>query len=225
MLIARFKAADDQGELVADALAAYAAPEPLVQASELLRLAKPDVVVSADHAGSFMGGPDGDSAQRRAMNNVLNIPATTASFAAVVALKTLSVRRVAVVSPYPKEVTSYLLTFLESYGLSVVKSACLELENETAIGTLRAERWHRIVKEADHPDAEAIFLAGGGIRTAGVLGVIEADLGKPVVSAPSALIWHALQLIRVTPRAPEHGRLYTEFAAAHADGRLVDPTL
>lgn len=224
LLVARFKAGEDQGELDVDALSAYAAPGPLIKASELLRLAKPDAVVSADHAGSFVGGVEAEIAQRRAVQGSLSVPFTTVSCAAIAAFRTLGVQRLALVAPYPKEVTNNLEAFLAGYGLTVTTSCCLDLESEAEIGTLPAERWHRISKEADHPDADAVFLAGGGIRTAGVLGVIEADLGKPVISAPAALIWHALQLMRVTPHAPEHGRLYTTFAAAHADGRLAEPT-
>jgi maleate isomerase len=224
LLIARFKAAEDQGELTSEALLAYADPAPLIQASELLRLAKPDVILSGDHAGSFIGGIEGDRAQRRAMQGALGVPASTPSFASVAALRTLGVSRLAVTSPYPDEITPCLHRFMQDYGFTIVTSRGLDLESERDIGALTAERWYRIAKDADHADAEAIFLAGGGIRTAGILGRIEADLGKPVVSAPAALTWHALQLIGVTPEALEHGRLFADFGAAHADGRLLEPT-
>ncbi|MGH1481222.1 MAG: maleate cis-trans isomerase family protein [Geminicoccales bacterium] len=224
LLIARFKAAGDQGELTANALAAYADPKPLEEAADLLRLAMPDVVVSGDHGGSFIGGVEGDLAQRKAMQGALGVPASTASFATVVALRTLGAKRLALTSPYPDEITPYLLRYLEAQGFAVVASIGLDLENENDIGALMPDRWHRIAKDADHAKADAVLLAGGGIRTAGILGTIEADLEKPVVSAPAALIWHALQLIGVTPEAPEHGLLFTEFGAVHADGRLAEAT-
>ncbi len=71
LLIARFKAAGDQGELTANALAAYADPKPLEEAADLLRLATPDVVVSGDHGGSFIGGVEGDLAQRKEIGTTL----------------------------------------------------------------------------------------------------------------------------------------------------------
>ncbi len=224
LLIARFKTPGDQGELTANALSAYADPKPLEEASDLLRLAMPDVVVSGDHGGSFIGGLDGDLAQRKAMQGVLGVPASTASFASVIALRTLGAKRLAVTSPYPDEITPYLLRYLEAQGFTIAASTGLDLENENDIGALTSDRWHRIAKDADHAKADAILLAGGGIRTAGILGTIEADLGKPVFSVPAALMWHALQLIGVTPAAPEHGLLFTEFGAAHADGRLAEET-
>ncbi|MGH1478068.1 MAG: hypothetical protein ACRBM6_04950 [Geminicoccales bacterium] len=123
-----------------NALAAYAASGPLIEAVELLHLAKPDVVVSVDYAGSFIGGIEGEVTQWQAVHDSLSVPFSTASYAAVATFRTLGVRRLALVVSYPNEVTDYLETFLAGDGLTVTISCGLDLESEAEMGTLPAER-------------------------------------------------------------------------------------
>jgi maleate cis-trans isomerase len=40
-----------------------------------------------------------------------------------------------------------------------------------------------------------------------ILETLEQDLGKPVISAASAMMWNALQLAGVRPHVPGYGRL------------------
>ena len=65
----------------------------------------------------------------------------------------------------------------------------------------------------DRPEAEAVLLGCGGIRTTEVLRALEDDLGKPVVSAPQAMMWHALQLIGVDATRLDRGRLFAELGS------------
>jgi maleate isomerase len=54
-----------------------------------------------------------------------------------------------------------------------------------------------------------VFLSGTGMPTLPVLGVLEQDLAKPVISSASAMMWHALRSCGVGQPIPGYGRLLT----------------
>jgi maleate cis-trans isomerase len=56
-----------------------------------------------------------------------------------------------------------------------------------------AERAYSLGRQVDHPEAQAVFLSGTGMPTVQAIAPLEADLGKPVISAASAMMWHALR--------------------------------
>ena len=61
----------------------------------------------------------------------------------------------------------------------------------------------------DKPAADAVFLSGLGMPTIPILETLEQDLGKPVISAASAMMWRALQIAGVRERVAGYGRLLT----------------
>jgi maleate cis-trans isomerase len=69
------------------------------------------------------------------------------------------------------------------------------------------ERAYAVGRRADRPDAEAVFLSGTGLPTLAMLQALEDDLGKPVISASSAMMWNALRIAGVNTSRPSYGRL------------------
>ena len=63
------------------------------------------------------------------------------------------------------------------------------------------------VAKAD--DLNALMMGGTGMPTVPVLQALEQDLGKPVISSASAMMWHALRLAGVGQSITGYGRLLT----------------
>jgi maleate cis-trans isomerase len=59
----------------------------------------------------------------------------------------------------------------------------------------------------DSPNAQAVFLSGTGMPTISILQALEQDLGKPALSATSAMMWHALRLAGLRHCVSGYGRL------------------
>jgi maleate cis-trans isomerase len=83
------------------------------------------------------------------------------------------------------------------------------LQNVTNIFDETPERAYRLGRAVDKPAAEAVFLSGLGMPTIPILETLEQDLGKPVISAASAMMWKALQLAGVRHHIAGYGRLLT----------------
>jgi len=71
-----------------------------------------------------------------------------------------------------------------------------------------AARAYAVGRQADRPTADAVFLSGTGMPTLPILQALEDDLGKPVISANSAMMWNALRIAGVTRPTQGHGRLF-----------------
>ncbi|HXW29055.1 MAG TPA: hypothetical protein VEK55_06800, partial [Xanthobacteraceae bacterium] len=72
------------------------------------------------------------------------------------------------------------------------------------------ERAYRLGRAIDTDDVEAVFLSGTGMPTIPILATLERDLGKPAISAASAMMWRALQLAGVREPVAGYGRLLAE---------------
>ena len=183
---------------------------PMSGAARLLARARPDVVALGDHGGSFVLGKGHDITQAKALARASGAPhGTTAATALVAALLSLGVRRkISVVSPYDEEMTSLGVAFMEAHGFTVLTVERRSLGDEHGIAGQLAGFWGEASAVADHLDAEAVVLFGGGLRTAGMLAAIEARLGKPVVPATAALVWHACKLMGIEVVRPGMGSLF-----------------
>ncbi len=71
------------------------------------------------------------------------------------------------------------------------------LENVTNIYDETAERVYELVKKVDVPNADALFLGDIRLPIMSVLGILEQDLGKPVLSSMAALTWNSLRAANI----------------------------
>jgi Arylmalonate decarboxylase len=90
----------------------------------------------------------------------------------------------------------------------VLHAVGLGLDTDLKIGRVSLEDVYHLARQADRPDAEAIFISCTGLRTIGILDRLEHDLGKPVVSANQASFWDCLRLAGVPDRIAGYGQLF-----------------
>jgi len=174
---------------------------------ELLAMVKPDVIVVAHTATSYYLGRQREMALLDRLQRSTGTRVVTAFGCVVRALERLDIRRVALGAPYSPETTLQGKAHLEAYGFEVVNFA--NLPGVTNIYDETAERAYRLARMVDREDAGAIFLSGTGMPTLPVLEMLEQDLGKPVISSASAMMWRALRLAGIEQSIPGYGRLLT----------------
>jgi maleate isomerase len=174
---------------------------------ELLAMVNPDVIVIAHTATSYHLGREREAALLTRLQEASGIRIVTAFGAVSQALRRLDVKRLALGAPYSPEVTLQGKAHLEAHGFEVVSFA--NLPDVTNIYDETAERAYRLARTVDRDTAQAVFLTGTGMPTLPVLEALEQDLGKPVISSASAMMWHALRSAGVRRPIPGYGRLLT----------------
>ena len=171
----------------------------------LLAMVGPDVIVLAHTATSYTLGEAREAALVSEMEALGNARFVTAFGGVLAALNALGVRRIAYATPYSAEMTARGKLHLEKCGVNVVNSG--HLDNVRNIYEENSERAYAIARQVDRPDAEAIFLSGVGMPTLDALQLLEDDTGKPVISAASAMMWHALRTAGIRHKFSGYGRL------------------
>lgn len=174
---------------------------------ELLAMVEPDVIVIAHTATSYHLGRQGEAELLVRLQKSTGRQVVTAFASVLKALERLEVRRLALGTPYSAETTVQGKTHLEEHGLEVVHFA--NLPGVTNIYDETAERAYRLARMVDRAEAEAVFLSGTGLPTLPVLELLEEDLGKPVISSASAMMWQALRVAGVRQLIRGYGRLLT----------------
>lgn len=178
----------------------------LDEAVRLMAMVSPDAIVMAHTATSYTLGQEAEAALTARLEAASGTRFLTAFGGVVAALRALGVRRIAYATPYDRTLTEQGRSHLIAHGFDVVGMA--RLESVRNIYEETPARAYAAGKQADHPDAEAIFLSGTGMPTLPVLQALEDDRGKPVISAASAMMWHALRVAGVRARPAGYGRLF-----------------
>lgn len=173
-----------------------------------------DVVGYGCAETSFLDGTDVNRWIGERITQRVGVPAVTTSYAMLDALAALGARRVSVCSPYPDGANDALVSFLENNGLEVVNFAAQDLVSPEG----RHREWDRtnrqppstaasLARRADAPTADAVLISATNLRTFEVLEPLERDLGKPVISSSSALLWSMLRTIGVSDAVEVFGSL------------------
>lgn len=172
---------------------------------ELLAMVSPQVIVMAHTATSYTLGKEAEAALVERMERASGTRFITAFGSVLEAFAHLGVRRIAYATPYNEATTLQGKAHLEKHDIEVVSHG--QLANVRNIYEENEERAYQIARAVDHARADAVFLSGVGMPTLEVLQTLEDDLGKPVISAASAMMWRALRVAGVNDGQSGYGRL------------------
>jgi maleate isomerase len=132
------------------------------------------------------------------------------------ALGALSIRRVAMFSPYVVGTHQHEVEFLFEAGIEVVGGDCLGLSGGDEYIQVTPDEWLRLAQRQTPPHAEGVFLSCTNIRAPEAIEDLERLLGRPVVTSNQAVLWYALRGAGVADAVPGLGRLLRSEVAARA---------
>jgi len=180
--------------------------EHMEESVRLLAMVKPGVIVMAHTATSYTLGKEREAALVAKVERATGIPFVTAFGSVVAALAYLQAKSVALATPYAREWTLRGKSHLESHGIEVPSWG--HLDDVSNIYDETPERAYALARRVDVPEAQAVFLSGVGMPTLDVLARLERDLGKPVISSCSAMVWNALRIAGSKDQVTGYGRLF-----------------
>jgi maleate cis-trans isomerase len=135
------------------------------------------------------------------------VPATSATVALGAACHAVQVERLAVAAPYPPNVTALFTDFLTAEGFHVMGARNMGVMSGAEVSELDAERVVDFIAESDLPGTDALVVPDTALFTLAHIGRLEAALGKAVITANQATMWHALRLAGVRRLPRQFGRL------------------
>lgn len=182
-----------QTAVTAEMVARISESELVADATSNLVSTESSVYAYACTSGSFTRGLSGQRALVEAMTAAGAPAAVTTSGALLQALAHLGVTRVAIATPYDEEITALLGAFLLEAGVEPVGSSHLGLSAD--IWTVPYDTTATLVRAADRPEAQAVCVSCTNLPTYDLIAPLEAELGKPVLTANQVTMWASLTVL------------------------------
>jgi len=136
-----------------------------------------------------------------------NIPTTTASTAALDALKALGAKRISLATPYPEELAKLQEEFLRGNGVEVLRTMWMSKRTMPA-SEVSAETAYSLAVESNEVESQAIFISCVALHTIELIEKLEEDLKKPVITSSQATMWRLLRLAKVNAKIKGYGQLF-----------------
>jgi maleate isomerase len=164
--------------------------------------AEPDVVLYLCTSGSFVRGVGGERHMREVMLAAGAPAAVTTSGALLDALAHLGVRAVSVVSPYLPDLAARLDCYLAEAGIRVAAHRGLGLDEHIFRVPGTTVRGLALATAGDA--ADALFVSCTNLACYDVIAGLEAELGRPVLTANQVSLWAAVR--RAGAAVPHNGQ-------------------
>lgn len=167
-----------------------------------------DVICYACTSGSLVIGEERVCAELN--RGAPSAKATTLITGVMEGLRALDARRIAVATPYLDEINHSEAEYMSAAGFEITNIQGLNIEKDSDMIRVRPEFIAEFAARVDTPDAEALFISCGALRSIDVIDALEQRLGKPVVTSNQAMAWDTLRLAGVDDRIMGYGALLRE---------------
>lgn len=138
-----------------------------------------------------------------------NAKTTNPITACKAALGALGLRRIALVTPYPPEVTTEMQANLRAAGFETTAVASFNQSDDFTVARITAGS---ILKAATaigaRDEVDGVFVSCTSLRALGVIEEAEAQIGKPVIASNQVLAWHLRRLAGLEHAPKGFGRLF-----------------
>lgn len=123
------------------------------------------------------------------------------------ALRTIGARRVAVATPYLDEINQQEADYMAAAGFEITNIQGLNLEKDSEMIRVRPEFLFEFAASVDTPDADALFISCGALRSLDIIEALEQKVGKPVICSNQAMMWDVLRRAGINDRIEGYGSL------------------
>jgi maleate isomerase len=180
----------------------------ILDAAAHLMDSKCDIIVFQCTGTSMSGGVDMDNHVVFEIAKSTKRPAISAAGAVKAALAALGARRLVFISETEQSGHEKKLKFLKEAGYEILadKAAALSGSDEYCITPPKA--WYEMAIALRNDAADAYFISCANISSVDVIGDLERDSGKPVVTSNQAALWCALRTLGVSDVVPGLGALF-----------------
>ena len=135
--------------------------------------------------------------------------ATNPISAAFAAFDALGARRIAVLTPYRRDVNEVVRAYITGKGYQVPVFGSFNEQDDGVVSRIDADSIRKAVRAiVKGRDVDAVFVSCTSVRLLDAVAGIEAEVGLPVTSSNHAMAWHCLRLAGVDEKRPELGRLF-----------------
>lgn len=142
------------------------------------------------------------------MDNDSQAKVITSAGALVEGLKVLGAKRIALVAPYMKPLTELVVDYIQHEGIEVKVWRALEIPDNLEVARHDPAKLPSIVAGLDLTEVDVIVLSACvQMPSLGAVAKVEAQTGKPVLTAAIATTYAMLKALQLEPIVPGAGAL------------------
>ena len=174
---------------------------------------RPSVVATVCLVAIMAQGPKHHCVVQAEIESILErdnvaAPVVSSAGALVDALHALGARRIAMVTPYLRDLTRLVAGCIEDAGIEVGDALSLEVSDNQAVAALDPEDLKTHWKRLDLRNCDALVLSACvQMRSLAAIEEVERHSGLPTLSAATATTWAILGALNLEPAAPGAGEL------------------
>jgi maleate isomerase len=183
----------------------------LEECTRLLARAKCDVILFGGTSCSFLGGPKWELELLERMKTMAGgITVINTAQSSTRALQAVGAKKVVIATPYTDDINEAGVDYFTKQGFEVLQCTGMGYDDDLEIAGIPLAKVYHLVRDTDMPEAEAVFISCTNLKTLPLIGGLETDLRKPVVSAVQASLWYALKVVGVSGVVSAGGSLFAK---------------
>jgi len=158
-------------------------------------------------------GPGGPAKLEQRCDEIakqLGVKVFNASSADYAALKAISAKRIAVVTPFNAEVDAVVKANTEDAGFEVVAIKGTEAPSLPEICETSLDDIRKVFAEVAKSDCDAILQVGTALPVVDLIDELEKAHGKTIVACNAAVYWQAIRAIGIKDAIPGYGQLLSQ---------------
>jgi arylmalonate decarboxylase len=161
---------------------------------------------------SFYKGAAFNERLKDTLKKATGLPATTMSTSVIEGLRAVGAKRVVAATAYDDEVNRRLQAFLKESGFEVLGVKGLGIEKVEDVDRVTQDGLLKfcVGVRKTQPQANAILVSCGGLRTLEILAPLEQRGGVPAVSSTPHALRAGVRLLGLSGRAPGYGMLLSK---------------
>jgi maleate isomerase len=181
----------------------------------LVELSPRAILLGYTSSSYALGAHQDEQVRQRLEQRAKGLPLIFTCPAALAALRMLGVRRLTLLHPpwWTDEANTQGRAYWRDAGFEVLE--CTRLTPERSFSEVAPKELFEFVRARTPRATEAVFIGGNGMRAVGAVRALEAQLGRPVLTANQVLLWEALRRFGHSEAVTHYGSIFEDTVRAH----------
>ena len=132
---------------------------------------------------------------------------TTPITSAIKAFKKMSVKKIAVFTPYPESVNKTIFEYLNKKNINIKSFSTFNLDLDVDFARIDPKYLSETLTKLNTNEADALFISCTALPALEILDDVEKKIKKPVFSSNQTLIWDVIRSVGYTSSIEGYGKL------------------
>lgn len=137
-----------------------------------------------------------------------NALVTTPITAALKGFKKLNFKKIAVLTPYPKEVNLTVFNYLKQNNIEIDSFSSFNLNYDSEIAQVSLDSMMNQISKINLSNIDGLFVSCTALKIVDIIGNVEKEFKTNVVSSNQAIIWDCLKLLKIKNEVLGYGNLF-----------------